>query len=231
MRAHLRGHLLLFDERTAPALDAGAGVRLLLVAVLLEVARLVALASLYPAIPLWLLVPSLLLLALLAVPRLAGLRLADLGLAPWRDWSLVEKSYLLQVIVLVSIVFPLMLGLPSTRAADGGAIGSLAGVFVTYLCFGFYQEVVYRGMVQTALVPRWGTVAGVLVANVLYTFGPLHWRYFESDPSRAVPMLASIFLIGLFFGALYARSGNLWIVGILHAIGNAYIVSTVGMTR
>jgi uncharacterized protein len=231
MRAHLRGHLLLFDGRAVPALDARAGLRLLFVAVLLEVARLVALASLYPGIPLWLLAPSLLLLALVAVPGLAGLRLADLGLAPWRDWSLVEKSYLLQVIALVSIVFPLMLGLPSTSVADGGGITSLAGVFVTYLCFGFYQELVYRGMVQTELVRRWGAVAGILVANALYAFGPLHWRYFQSDPARAVPMFASILAIGLFFGALYHRSGNLWIVGSMHAIGNAYIMSTVGATR
>jgi membrane protease YdiL (CAAX protease family) len=41
-------------------------------------------------------------------------------------------------------------------------------------------------------------------------------------------MFAAIFLIGLFFGVLYRRSGNLWIVGVLHAIGNAYIVWSVG---
>jgi membrane protease YdiL (CAAX protease family) len=44
----------------------------------------------------------------------------------------------------------------------------------------------------------------------------------------AVPMFASIFLIGLFFGVLYRRSGNLWIVGCFHAIGNAAIVWRVG---
>jgi membrane protease YdiL (CAAX protease family) len=85
--------------------------------------------------------------------------------------------------------------------------------------------------VQTELVRRWGPVAGILAATTLYTFGPLHWRYSESEPPRAAAMFASTFAIGLFFGALYRRSGNLWIVGILHAIGNAYIVSTVGSTR
>jgi membrane protease YdiL (CAAX protease family) len=106
--------------------------------------------------------------------------------------------------------------------------GALSSVFLAYLCFGFYQELVYRGMVQTALTRRWRNVAGILFANVLYTFGPLHWRYFGSRIGLAVPMFASIFVIGLFFGAIYRRSGNLWIVAIMHAVGNAYIISTVG---
>ncbi len=36
-------------------------------------------------------------------------------------------------------------------------------------------------------------------------------------------MFAAIFAIGAFFGALYARSGNLWIVGVFHGIGDAYV--------
>jgi membrane protease YdiL (CAAX protease family) len=40
-------------------------------------------------------------------------------------------------------------------------------------------------------------------------------------------MFAGIFAIGLLFAALYWRSGNLWIVAIMHAVGNAYIVSAV----
>ena len=41
-------------------------------------------------------------------------------------------------------------------------------------------------------------------------------------------MFAAIFLIGLFFGVLFRRSGNLWMAAIFHAIGNAYIVVSVG---
>lgn len=44
-------------------------------------------------------------------------------------------------------------------------------------------------------------------------------------------MFAAIFAIELFFGVSYLRSGNLWIVAIFHAIGNAYIVSSVGSLR
>jgi membrane protease YdiL (CAAX protease family) len=37
-------------------------------------------------------------------------------------------------------------------------------------------------------------------------------------------MFAAIFAIGLFFGVLYRRSGNLWLPAAFHAVGNAAIV-------
>jgi membrane protease YdiL (CAAX protease family) len=37
--------------------------------------------------------------------------------------------------------------------------------------------------------------------------------------------------MGLFFGVLFRRSGNLWIVAVFHAIGNSYIVGSLGPIR
>ena len=210
-------------------MTAHAGVRLLLVAALVEAVRLAAVRWLYPGIPLWLLLPAVLGLALVLVPGIAGTKLSQLGLRPWHDWSATERSYFLQVVVIANVVFPLVLTAPlGDRVAQAGMAWSVWNVFVPYLFFGFYQELVYRGMVQLELVRRWGAPIGIVAANVLFTFGPLHWYYFPSRGSLAVPMFAAIFVIGLFFGVLYRRSGNLWIVATLHAIGNAYIVWSVG---
>lgn len=226
---HLRGHLLLFDRRPAPAYTAHAGVRLFLAAAFAEVVRLAAVRWLYPGIPLWLLLPTLLGFGLLVVPGIAGVKLSQLGFRPWRDWTATEKSYFLQVVVIANMVFPIVLAAPlGNRVAQPGMAWSLWNVFVPYLFFGFYQELVYRGMVQLELVRRWGARIGIFVASVLYTIGPLHWYYFASRASLAGPMFASIFVMGLFFGVLYRRSGNLWIVAIFHAIGNGYIVWSVG---
>lgn len=223
---HIRGHLFQFDARPASGVSASASVRLLLAAIFIEMARL-AIIAVYPAIPRWLLLPLLLGITLAAVRSIAAVRLSQIGLVPWREWSATEKSYTLQVIVFANIIFTIVLGSPlAARAAQSGAM-RLWTVFVPYLFFGFYQEVVYRGMVQGTLVRRWGAVAGIVAANVLYTFGPLHWNYFTSSASSAAPMFAAIFGIGLLFGVLYQRSGNLWIVGLFHAIGNAYIVSSL----
>jgi membrane protease YdiL (CAAX protease family) len=45
-------------------------------------------------------------------------------------------------------------------------------------------------------------------------------------------MLAAIFAIGMFFGVLFHRSGNLWIVGFFHGVGNWFAVglTTLGPT-
>ena len=44
-------------------------------------------------------------------------------------------------------------------------------------------------------------------------------------------MFAAVFAIGLLFGVLYWRSGNLWIVAVMHAVGNAYMVSSLNPLR
>lgn len=229
---HVRGHLLLFEGRAAPEYPPGVGNRLLFTALLLEVARLAAMRWLLPTIPLSLFSLLVLGMALLSIRFVAGLRLSQVGLLPWREWSQTEKSYFLQILVIANVVFATVFAAPlRERMAQHSVWWMLSGTFVPYLFFGFYQEVVYRGMVQTELVRRRGTLAGILIANVLYTFGPLHWEYFTSRASLAVPMFAAIFGIGLFFGVLYKRSGNLWIVATFHAIGNAYIVTGMGTLR
>jgi membrane protease YdiL (CAAX protease family) len=222
---HLRGHLLWFDPKPARVLSTSDGARLLIAAGFVEIVRLVAVRWRYPVIPLWLLLPVLVGLALWAASGIAGVKLSHLGFRRWRDWTTTEKSYFVQVVVIANVVFPMVLGAEITdRVAQPGLASSLWTVFVPYLFFGFYQELVYRGMVQSELIRRWDAPVGIFVANVLYTFGPLHWNYFGSRVSVAVPMFMAIFAIGLFFGVLYRRSGNLWIVAVFHAIGNAYIV-------
>jgi membrane protease YdiL (CAAX protease family) len=226
---HLRGHLLLFERSPWPAYADSAGFRLLVVAGGLEILRLSAVKWLYPSVPLWMLLPLLLGIALVSVPAIAGVRLSQLGFRRWGEWTTTEKSYFLQVVIIATAFLLIVLAASLRGSAGGrGLARSLWSVFLPYLFFGFYQELVYRGMVQLELVRRWGVPMGILGANVLYTFGPLHSRYFASQASLAGPMFLSIFLIGLFFGVLYRRSGNLWIVACFHAIGNAAIVWSLG---
>lgn len=225
---HLRGHILLFDQKAGIHHD-GHGIRLLILAVALEAIRLGLVRWFYPTLPLLVLVPLLLAIALLSVRFLAGMKLSQIGFRPWREWTVTEKSYFLQLLVIANVIFPLVFA-SRLRAILGqpNALSIVATVFVPYLFYGFYQEVVYRGMLQSGFVRRWGAIAGILVANVLYTFGPLHWNYFT--PIN-IPMFASIFAIGLFFGVLFRRSGNLWIVAVIHGIGNAYIATSLGSLR
>jgi len=223
---HLRGHVLLFDQRPAPAYDGSVGLRLLAIAIVMEAFRLAIVRGLHAAVPLVILIPLFLVCALLGVRFVTGLRFRQIGLYPCRDWTPVEKSYFIQLLVLANAIFAFVFASRLRLIlAQPTALSIIWNGFVPYLFFGFYQEVVYRGMVQSELVRRWGAFAGILIANILYTFGPLHWNYFWSR--SAVPMFAAIFAIGLFFGVLYRRSGNLWMVAVMHGIGNAYIVGSL----
>jgi len=156
----------------------------------------------------------------------AGVTWDQIGFRRWGLWNATEKAYFIQVLVLVNVVF-LTLFAPRLRAAlnDPSVIWT---VFVPYLVFGFYQEVLYRGLLQTELVRRLGATTGILISNTLYTFGPLHYQYVSAEPSVAVPMFASIFVIGLVFALVFHRSRNLWIVAVMHAFGNAYAVGAFG---
>ena len=231
LSAHLKGHIFLFEKRGAPAYGAAAGLRLLLIFVALEGIlgpRLAFFGLLrLPIPPSWIRVPLQLGLALLAVRLIAGLKPAQIGFHPWRDWSRTEKSYFVQTVLLANLIFSIVLAArlgPMFEETSGWM--SLGTVFLPLFLFGFYQEVMYRGILQTELMRRWGAPLGILVSNSLYTLGPLHFYHF-SGTAPALPMFAAIFAIGLFFALLFKRSGNLWMVAIFHGIGNAYIVGTL----
>lgn len=222
--SHWRGHFLLFEPRElAPAFDPKAALRLLLIFVLLEGLlgprfELLKILGL-PDPPAWLRIAILLATALLLVRFIARISFRQMGFFPWREWGATEKSYFLQVVVIGSVAGMLVLG-PRLRPE----------FFATALFWGFYQELVYRGILQTALVRRMGALASILVGNLLFTFGPLHFYHFLQTPAAAA-MFAAIFAIGLFFAILFHRSRNLWIVATFHGIGTAFVLSGVTSTN
>jgi membrane protease YdiL (CAAX protease family) len=223
---HLRGHFLLFDRKSVPPIDSAAFTRLLLIYLFLEVVigpRLWILTWLHlPLPPSWVRVPFLVALALVAVRYLARLKLSQIGLYRWREWTTTERSYFLQTVCLGNVVFiTIFAHRLALITVDQSLWGRAFLVVLTQFAWGFYQELVYRGILQTALVGRLGPVAGILIANTLFTFGPLHFYHFAGR--TPLPMFIGIFAIGLFFSVLFRRSGNLWIVGALHGIGDAYI--------
>src|SRR5678816_2352658 len=93
---HVRGHVFLFEgaRRFTPSPETGP--RLLVAAAVLEGFRLAGTRWLPPSLPLWLWLPALLALALLAVRRFVGIPLAEIGLRRWRHWTTTERSYFCQ---------------------------------------------------------------------------------------------------------------------------------------
>lgn len=226
-----QGHVFIFGARPQlPAYDSSAGLRLLLIFILLEIVigpRLFLFSLFGLPLPVaWLRVPILLVLTMILIRVFARVRFAQIGFRPWSDWNVTEKSYFIQVFLIANVVFGLLFAARLRMIfahPDLWWRPAAVVIFINFL-WGFHQELLYRGILQTELGRRWGSVAGILVSNLLFTFGPLHFYHFSDHvPGRALPMFIGIFLIGLFFGVLFKRSGNLAIVGILHGLGNCYI--------
>ncbi len=231
VRSFWRGHFFLFDPKPPPTFGRQAGIRLLIVFLLLE-----GLLGPRLSLLLWLgfttphpeiRVPVLLVLSLVLIRFFARIKLADVGLYSLARWTSTERWYFIQILALANIAFSVLLAPQVMYVVSHAALwGSAFGMIAVSLMWGFYQEVIYRGLLQTELVRRWKKVPGILVSNLIYTFGPLHFYYFQT--ARENPaylwMFAATFGIGLFFALLYERSGNLWMVGIFHGIGNAYLV-------
>jgi membrane protease YdiL (CAAX protease family) len=204
----------------------------LLIAIGVEALRIVLVRWLHTTMPLLILVLLPLAFSLLLVRFFAPLKLSRIGLYRWSEWTPVEKSYFVQLLGIANVVFSLVFAdRLRLMLAQHSVLTTGWNVFVPYLFFGFYQEVVYRGILQSELVRRWGTIIGILIANLFYTFGPLHWNYYSMRSSVAIPMFAAVFAIGLFFGVLFKRSGNLWMVAVIHGIGNAYIIASHSSAR
>lgn len=224
LASHWRGHLFLFEPRAAPAYLPSAGWRILLIVALLEgvigprfhLLTWLGLPLPHPAVR----VALSLAVALALLRFFAAIPLREIGLRRWRDWSATEKSYFLQVVVIANGVFAALFA-----ARLHAAAGFWLALGVNFL-WGFHQEVVYRGLLQTELTRLWGPIAGILLANLAFTFGPLHFYHF-SGPSPW-PMLAGIFAMGLFFGTMFHRSRNLWMVAVFHGIGTAWILGSAG---
>ena len=221
---HWRGHVLLFDAKARPAYSAGAGLRLILAFLLLEALigprfHLFNILGVQQPEP-WVRVIALLALAIVLVRLFAGLPLSAIGLVAWREWSATEKSYFVQVLVIANVIFAMLF-----KDARPSGAAWLAVAAMNFL-WGFYQELTYRGMLQTELTRRFGAWAGILAANLAFTFGPLHYYHFATSPPP-VAMFAGIFAIGLFFGVVRHRSGNLWLPAVFHGIGTAWILGGV----
>ncbi len=164
-------------------------------------------------------VVALLAAFLVAQREFVGAPMAVVGLCRFADWTRRERLYFLQVVPLAAVVFVVVFGDHLLALLDQhGLAGFLLFSVLTGLVWGIVQEFLYRGWLQTELTRRFGATAGLLAANAAFTFGPLHLNYLVGLDGVRWGGLVAVFGIGLFFGIVYSRSGNLWIPAVMHGL-------------
>ncbi len=219
-------HALRFETSLAPAYGEAVGVRMLVAFLVVGVGMLFALRFVseaagvrgLPATNLGIVV-ALLAAFLVAQRAFVGAPMAGVGLRRFAGWTRRERLYFLQVVPLAVLVFAIVFSdhLLALLQRHGFAGFLLFSVF-TGLVWGMVQEFFYRGWLQTELTRRFGPMAGLLAANAAFTFGPLHVDYLARAAGVHWGGLVAVFGIGLFFGIVYGRSGNLWIPAVLHGL-------------
>lgn len=226
LRDTWRAHTLRFGAPLAPDYSAAVGLRMLVAFLGVAVGLFFALRLGFdatgvrglPAMNL-LFVTALLLAFVLAQRLFVGAPLAEAGLRPFAQWTRLERLYLVQVVPMALVVFGLLFRTHLLALLERhGLPGFLLFSVLTGLIWGMVQELLYRGWLQTELTRRFGAVAGLLVANIVFTLGPLHFNALFADDGVRWGSMAAIFGIGLLFGVLYHRSGNLWIPAVPHGL-------------
>lgn len=229
-----RGHLFLFDKQNQTTWSPQQGSKLLIIVIFLEAFfRPILLFSsqwysfqqntCWSIAYMGIIIGALLIL----IKWYARIRLSLVGLYRWRYWTKAECLYFLQIIPVTIAIFSFFNfnQLQSLlKHNDWFKIVSLT--LFPLLVWGLYQELLYRGILQTEMVRRWGTKKGILISNSIFTFGPLHIYHFLSARHHPAHLLifVAIFAIGLFFSAVFRYSGNAWLVGLMHGLGDMFIV-------
>jgi membrane protease YdiL (CAAX protease family) len=149
-------------------------------------------------------------LGALLVARSAGFSARDVGLV-WRVWWLQVAAVLASValgVIEFAILRPTpMGGFPWTAA---GLVPALAVGIST----GFPEELIFRGVMQTATRPLLGRWNWVYVSAV---FAVLHIGY------KSVLDLAFVFGVGLLYGWIFERSRSIVGVSIGHGLANVIL--------
>jgi len=157
--------------------------------------------------------------SLLAAKLIVGPHWTFIGLRPVRAWNRRETLYAVQVFSVAAVAFAYFYRAQLADMIEANGVAGFIFLNLTFgLTWGFYQEFAYRGLLQNALASSVGPIAGLLIANIAYTFGPLHFDLYNAADPHKMMLFAPIFGIGLIFGLIYQRSGNLWLPAILHGL-------------
>ena len=219
-------HTWRFERPLNPTYGDAAGTRMLAAFLIVGVALMVALRSMFDSagvrgLPLANLVLVVALLAAFFVTQRAfvAIPVDCVGLRPLAAWTRRERLFFLQATPLAAIIFAIVFGdhLQALVKQHGVAGFLLFSVFSGFI-WGMIQEFFYRGWLQTELTRRFGAAVGLLAANAVFTLGPLHSNYLFVATSPRWGGLVAVFGIGLLFGVLYWRSGNLWIPAVMHGL-------------
>jgi len=148
------------------------------------------------------------------------IKLKDLGLKERAQWS---KSEMLLMLILVPILTVVLFYITGDKVKLSLQENGFTLFMITCLCYflwGFYMQWIYRGFLQTEFTRRYGPLTAIIISTLLFMIGSIH-LFHLFDYSLFV--IALLFVFELFFGFLFYKTYNLWIVATLHGIAYCFL--------
>jgi membrane protease YdiL (CAAX protease family) len=175
----------------------------------------------------------------LGAPRRRGRPWSELGLKPgfWADLRKVWRlSFLVAVVLQVlppMVVLAFLLGsgrqllehitarLP-LDVASGAGLATVGGLLAVAFVLTLVEEIVYRVTIQERLSRLVGTPVAIVIAAALFALA--HAVAVSGNPQVVLFDVGGVFLDGLFFGLIWARTHNLAVTWLTH-----YAADVVGL--
>ena len=114
-------------------------------------------------------------------------------------------------------------------------IGSILDVLMTSIISGFAEELIFRKLLLTSALKRWGNekyMKSILFVAIL--FGLVHLSNLLQGATipSTITQIVSAILLGVFFGLIYYHTKNFLFVAILHTVYDigAGLINGVNMT-
>lgn len=87
---------------------------------------------------------------------------------------------------------------------------------------GLFEEFIFRGVILNTLLKKFGIISAIFISSFL--FGLTHLFNLFDNPDLINDTMAQVFyatFLGVFLGALYLRTKNIWLVAFYHTLYNS----------
>lgn len=100
-----------------------------------------------------------------------------------------------------------------------------AGVFFTGLGAGIVEEMVFRGLIMSLILRRWGKTAAIFIPSVL--FGLVHIIGMDFSFLSALQVVLAGTAVGVMFSLIALERCSVWNSAMVHALWNMVIIGGI----
>lgn len=129
--------------------------------------------------------------------------------------------------LIVSVILLFTKGHWENTAMSSGEIGSVLTGAVFYYGFatGIVEEVIFRGVIMSALEYRWNKWVAIIIPSVI--FGAVHIFGNELDFLSTIQLLIAGSIVGILFSLVTYESKGIWCSALIHGLWNTIIVGHI----